>query len=164
MVKLNWTLLIMNIDDSALDFGAEERLPKDKKKLPHPLTCLAHLGFRTSALVVYMFGNAFSSSGFISIFICILLLLCIDFWVVKNITGRLLVGLRWWNKVSEQGENVWIYESRKPTSRIKNHPFETKWVLVFLALHLIFRFISGQLLLRSEWYQPFPEVLARMSF
>jgi len=22
---------------------------------------------------------------------------CLDFWVVKNITGRLLIGLRWWS-------------------------------------------------------------------
>lgn len=117
----------MNIDDSSLDFGAEERLPQDKNKLPHPLTCLAHLGFRTAALTVFLFCGIFSSSSFISIFIFILLLLCVDFWVVKNITGRLLVGLRWWNKVTEEGANEWVYESRKPTSSIKNHPFETKW-------------------------------------
>jgi hypothetical protein len=27
------------------------------------------------------------------------LLLAFDFWTVKNVTGRLLVGLRWWNEV-----------------------------------------------------------------
>lgn len=26
-------------------------------------------------------------------------LLAFDFWTVKNVSGRLLVGLRWWNKV-----------------------------------------------------------------
>lgn len=54
-----------------------------------------------------------------------------DFWTVKNITGsfksynfvlmlnmlimtgRLLVGLRWWNHVDEDGKSHWIYESRK---------------------------------------------------
>jgi len=30
-------------------------------------------------------------------FICVLLLSSFDFWTVKNVTGRLLVGLRWWN-------------------------------------------------------------------
>jgi hypothetical protein len=43
----------------------------------------------------------------------IVVLLSIDFWTVKNISGRLLVGLRWWNYVDEDGESRWIYESNK---------------------------------------------------
>ncbi|VBB27039.1 unnamed protein product [Acanthocheilonema viteae] len=46
-----------------------------------------------------------------------LTLLSIDFWTVKNITGRLLVGLRWWNFVDAEGNNHWRYESAKDTSR-----------------------------------------------
>ena len=42
-----------------------------------------------------------------------MLLLAADFWTVKNITGRLLVGLRWWNKVNEDGTSEWVFESRK---------------------------------------------------
>lgn len=36
-----------------------------------------------------------------------------DFWTVKNITGRLMVGLRWWNYVDDDGKSHWVYESRK---------------------------------------------------
>ena len=36
-----------------------------------------------------------------------------DFWTVKNITGRLLVGLRWWNHIDENGQSKWIFENRK---------------------------------------------------
>merc|ERR1711879_10426 len=36
-----------------------------------------------------------------------------DFWTVKNVTGRLLVGLRWWHYVKEDGTNVWMFESSK---------------------------------------------------
>lgn len=28
-------------------------------------------------------------------------------------TGRLLVGLRWWNYVDEDGQSHWVFESRK---------------------------------------------------
>jgi len=28
----------------------------------------------------------------------------VDFWIVKNISGRILVGLRWWVDFDEQGE------------------------------------------------------------
>lgn len=41
------------------------------------------------------------------------LLLSMDFWTVKNITGRLMVGLRWWNYVDDDGKSHWIFESRK---------------------------------------------------
>lgn len=36
-------------------------------------------------------------------------------------TGRLLVGLRWWNKIEEDGKSQWIYESRKGEA-LKKHP------------------------------------------
>lgn len=31
----------------------------------------------------------------------------------KNVSGRLLVGLRWWNQVDEDGKSRWVFESRK---------------------------------------------------
>lgn len=31
------------------------------------------------------------------IFIFVLIISALDFWTVKNVTGRLLVGLRWWS-------------------------------------------------------------------
>ena len=30
--------------------------------------------------------------------------------------GRLLVGLRWWNNVDEDGKSQWVFESRKVSS------------------------------------------------
>jgi len=40
------------------------------------------------------------------------MLLAFDFWTVKNISGRLLVGLRWWNEINEDGTNSWLFESK----------------------------------------------------
>ena len=53
------------------------------------------------------------SGHFIELFLTIILLLAFDFWTVKNVTGRLLVGLRWWNKVEEDGTSSWQFESKK---------------------------------------------------
>lgn len=58
--------------------------------------------------------------------IVVIILSAIDFWVVKNITGRfflklfppifykisLLVGLRWWSEISEDGTEKWVFESK----------------------------------------------------
>jgi hypothetical protein len=41
------------------------------------------------------------------------LLLSVDFWVVKNVSGRLLVGLRWWNQIRPDGTSSWVFESRQ---------------------------------------------------
>ncbi|XP_060060515.1 Golgi apparatus membrane protein TVP23 homolog C isoform X4 [Erinaceus europaeus] len=48
--------------------------------------------------------------------VTIILLLSCDFWTVKNVTGRLMVGLRWWNHIDEDGKSHWVFESRKASS------------------------------------------------
>lgn len=53
------------------------------------------------------------SDSFIASFVTVVLLLSMDFWTVKNITGRLMVGLRWWNYVDDDGKSHWIFEARK---------------------------------------------------
>jgi hypothetical protein len=37
-------------------------------------------------------------------FISVMILNALDFWTVKNVTGRLLVGLRWWSDYDEKGD------------------------------------------------------------
>lgn len=49
-----------------------------------------------------------------------------DFWTVKNITGRLMVGLRWWNYVDDDGVSHWVYESRKGAQQSRINPAESR--------------------------------------
>ncbi|NXR81454.1 TV23A protein, partial [Pycnonotus jocosus] len=78
----------------------------------HPLATFFHLFFRVSAIVTYLFCDWFSNS-FVACFVTILLLLSFDFWSVKNVTGRLLVGLRWWNQIDEDGKSHWVFEAKR---------------------------------------------------
>ena len=64
----------------------------------NPRTVFFHMLFRSAAVLTYIFCTAFSSSFTIN-FIAVVCLVSFDFWTVKNVTGRLLVGLRWWNEV-----------------------------------------------------------------
>ena len=78
----------------------------------HPTALLVHVVFKCSAVLVYVFCNWFSDD-FVIIFVLLTLLLTMDFWWTKNVSGRLLVGLRYWNEVEEQsGESKWQFESR----------------------------------------------------
>jgi hypothetical protein len=47
----------------------------------------------------------------VSTFIVVVLFSAVDFWVVKNVTGRLLVGLRWWSDFDQDGKEIWKFES-----------------------------------------------------
>lgn len=82
------------------------------KKLSHPYVTFFHLVFRGLAIITYLLCGWFSDS-FITSFVFVVLLLSADFWTVKNITGRLLVGLRWWNYVDDAGVSHWVFESKK---------------------------------------------------
>ncbi|XP_062304764.1 Golgi apparatus membrane protein TVP23 homolog A-like [Osmerus eperlanus] len=104
------------VDDTEdVDFGTEDE--EDEKarrsaKIRHPIASFVHLFFRVAAIVTYLLCDWFSKS-FASCFVLIITLLSCDFWSVKNVTGRLLVGLRWWNQVDEDGKSLWVFEARK---------------------------------------------------
>lgn len=50
-----------------------------------------------------------------------MLLLATDFYYLKNIAGRRLVGLRWWNEVNTgTGDSHWVFESSDPNTRTIN--------------------------------------------
>ncbi|KAK7111979.1 Golgi apparatus membrane protein TVP23 homolog B-like isoform X2 [Littorina saxatilis] len=140
-------------DDVTLNFGEEEELDQ-QKRLKHPVAVFFHIFFRAGALLTYFLCEFFSSS-FITNFIVIILLLCMDFWTVKNVTGRLLVGLRWWNYVDDKGESHWVFESRKGTpgsrkiSAIESRIF---WLAMVVSqiLWVVF-FITALFRLNFKW-------------
>uniref|UniRef100_A0A3Q0QSR4 Golgi apparatus membrane protein TVP23 homolog n=1 Tax=Amphilophus citrinellus TaxID=61819 RepID=A0A3Q0QSR4_AMPCI len=94
-------------------FGEDDENNQVKR---HPLASFFHLFFRTSAILVYLLCDILSSRFVVCMVIIILLLSC-DFWTVKNVSGRLLVGLRWWNQVDVDGKSHWVFESKKTDSK-----------------------------------------------
>lgn len=44
--------------------------------------------------------------------VLVVVLLALDFWTVRNVSGRVLVGLRFWNQVDDDGTSFWVFESR----------------------------------------------------
>lgn len=43
--------------------------------------------------------------------ILVITLSAMDFWVVKNLSGRYLVNLRWWNKFDKDGNSIYYFET-----------------------------------------------------
>eukprot|EP01018_Ginkgo_biloba_P033282 Gb_13546 [translate_table: standard] len=75
----------------------------------NPKTCFFHVFFKVAAIAFYILSSFFVKN-FVIHFVVTVLLASLDFWVVKNVSGRILVGLRWWNEINEQGESVWKFE------------------------------------------------------
>lgn len=73
-------------------------LPEFLRSARNPVPCFFHLVFKMLTLMVYFFGGWIWGGNFVLTFIFCTLFLSIDFYVSQNITGRLLVGLRWWTK------------------------------------------------------------------
>ncbi|KAG8623247.1 hypothetical protein KVT40_008223 [Elsinoe batatas] len=118
----------------------------------HPITLLCFLGFRISNILTYLLG-LFFTTNYVLVFIITILLLAMDFYYLKNIAGRRLVGLRWWNEVNAQsGESHWVFESAEEGTRTVNktdHRFfwialyalPVAWVALAIVAIVRFRFI-----------------------
>lgn len=81
------------------------------KKAANPGVCLVTVLFKIAAILSFILLDLFTNSEAI-VYLAVIIIGSADFWVMKNLSGRILVGLRWWNEVKENGEEVWIFESK----------------------------------------------------
>ncbi|RHY99282.1 hypothetical protein DYB37_006805 [Aphanomyces astaci] len=131
-----------------IDVSAEPHDSPSVRKAKHPVAASFHLLFKLLALGVYILGG-FVSNSFVFIFVICVLLLAFDFWTVKvritspspslelihekNVSGRLLVGLRWWNRINEDGSNEWVFESLEDMSEIDPLDAKIFWTSLYGA-------------------------------
>ncbi|EAN94237.1 hypothetical protein C3747_136g105 [Trypanosoma cruzi] len=91
----------------------------------HPFVAFFHVAFKAGAILTFILGSLFSSS-YVTIFVVTILFLAADFWMTKNVSGRMLVRLRWWNDVKEDGSSQWVFESA-PDADTRVNAFD-KWL------------------------------------
>ncbi|KAH3659372.1 uncharacterized protein OGAPODRAFT_99876 [Ogataea polymorpha] len=108
---------------------ADRTLYQRLSESSHPVALLFFLFFRLAPLLVYLLGVLFTSNYILN-FIITMLLLAADFWNVKNISGRLMVGLRWWNEANDLGQSIWVFETADPNRYI--NPIDSKVFWLFL--------------------------------
>ncbi|GLT71574.1 hypothetical protein SLA2020_435830 [Shorea laevis] len=117
---------------STADFGEVSRPPGEN--YANPKTCFFHVLFKAAALVFYILSALFFDN-FVIIFVVTVLLAALDFWVVKNVSGRILVGLRWWNEINDLGESVWRFEclDQESLARMNKKDSWLFWWTLYLA-------------------------------
>lgn len=89
------------------------------KKASSPVVAVFTMIFKLAAVLSFLLLSIFTSNDAI-IMLIVLILGSIDFWYTKNISGRILVGLRWWNVINpDTGEEKWIFESKNEGNKNK---------------------------------------------
>jgi uncharacterized membrane protein len=61
-------------------------MPEFLKESSQPSICIMHFGFKLAALFCYLIMN-FLVRNLVLTYIFVLILVIMDFWVVKNVTG-----------------------------------------------------------------------------
>lgn len=94
--------------------------------------------------------SALFFDNFVIIFVVTVLLAALDFWVVKNVSGRILVGLRWWNEINDLGESVWKFECLDQevsitSNKISVISFSSLFLLCSIALKLFYYWLCYHL-------------------
>eukprot|EP01084_Bolivina_argentea_P272271 463531_1 len=113
-----------------------------------PITAVFHYLFKFLALFMYVFGG-WISGNFVVVGVICILLLCFDFWTVKNVTGRLMVGLRWWRN---DETNDWVFESHDNPSEISPADSKLFWIGLYTSLAMwIFMLVIGILKFNIQW-------------
>jgi hypothetical protein len=125
-------------------FSADTEPQSIFKQSSHPKVLFFHLFFRTAAVATFIFSMF--TSDFVIPFVLVILFSAFDFWTVKNVSGRKLVGLRYWNDVKEDGTSVWIFESRNPNAGVQINQNDSRvfwWSLyLFPVIWVVFGIVE----------------------
>lgn len=123
-------------DNKDLEAGVNnEEVPEKKRTfaIPHPISVFFHILFKVLAvfcylLVPWLFDAESTSDAFTLVLIFVILCMAADFWTVKNVTGRLLVGMRYWNEIKDDGSNEWVYESLEGQRKLSKTEAAIFWI------------------------------------
>ena len=128
------------------------------KKSRNPLVALVTVTLKLLSILSFLFTSIFTSNEAL-VMTTVILFIAADFWYTKNISGRILVGLRWWNNYDKETQgNIWKFESKneikesnvdRKTFWISLYGFAALWVILFVWESIAFNFTWAFLCLIS---------------
>ena len=128
------------------------------KKSRNPQVALVTVSLKLLSLLFFLFFSIFTSNDAL-IMITVIIFIAADFWYTKNISGRILVGLRWWNNYDKETQgNIWKFESKneikesnidRKTFWISFYGFAACWLFLFVWECIMFNFTWAFLCLIS---------------
>jgi len=127
----NTTAATGRLNPDATPSDQEAGLAAIFRQSSHPLVLLCLYAFRLAAVATYLLCGFFTKNFVLST-VAVVVLLAMDFWNCRNVAGRRLVGLRYWNQVDDDGESYWVFESKDPTQPA--NPIDSKmfWTALYV--------------------------------
>uniref|UniRef100_A0A7S1EU47 Golgi apparatus membrane protein TVP23 homolog n=1 Tax=Timspurckia oligopyrenoides TaxID=708627 RepID=A0A7S1EU47_9RHOD len=98
----------------------------------HPTVAVFHVFFKICAITSYLLLGLFTHS-FVFQFVITVTMLAFDFWTVKNVSGRLMVGLRWWSDVNEDGSTSWRFETLEDPASVSTADHRIFWWSMYVT-------------------------------
>jgi hypothetical protein len=113
--------------------SSSSMMPGFMAEAGHPGVVFFHVIFKLLAILSYLLLS-FISSSYVFSFIVMSIFLASDFWVTKNVSGRILAGLRWWSCIKEDGSSEWIFESlpKEKRARLYDRDVSFFWHAIYL--------------------------------
>ena len=118
-----------------LDVGGSKspsKLPSMCGSAAHPLVALFHVAFLIGVVFLYLALPIIFKP--FTAYTLIIVASAIDFYYIKNIAGRLLVGLRWWIQFTDDGQQVYKFESKIDDRDIPTGNQKIFWDPIYLFL------------------------------
>ena len=123
--------IVLNNQRKQLGPNEEVTITNFYKKSSYPLIALITVILKLSSIISYFILSLFISNEAL-IMIIIILLGSADFWMTKNISGRILVGLRWYNLLKiETNQEIWRFEGKNEIKEA-NADRVTFWTSLYL--------------------------------
>ncbi len=143
--------IILNNQRKQLGPNEEVTITNFYKKSSYPLIALITVILKLSSIISYFILSLFISNEAL-IMIIIILLGSADFWMTKNISGRILVGLRWYNLLKiETNQEIWRFEGKNEIKEA-NADRVTFWTSLYLYnLIWIFLFLWELIRINFVW-------------
>jgi hypothetical protein len=135
--------------DDKMDFIPPEKFPESTTHNSRPvpthtgtIISVFHL-LKAAQYAVYIFGWILIPSAIFQ-WVLTILASSADFWFTKNVAGRLILGMRWSNKVTESGESQWVFEFVPGGISDRGAQRHTFWFLLWGGVGLwgLFSFFS----------------------
>ncbi|VWU50970.1 golgi apparatus membrane protein TVP23, putative [Hepatocystis sp. ex Piliocolobus tephrosceles] len=128
------------------------------KESKHPHICFAHIFFKLISILTYFIGpfllrnKITKENDFIITFSITLFLVSLDFYLVKNITGRFLVKMIWWIDANPDYSNKIVYYSLEENTK-NNVEEKIFWYALYINFFIwIIQAIQMLLSLQICWF------------
>ena len=143
--------IILNNQPKKLGPNEEVTIMNFYKKSSNPIVALITVILKLSSIICFFILSIFISNEAL-IMIIIILLGSADFWMTKNISGRILVGLRWYNLLKiETNQEIWRFEGKNEIKET-NADRVTFWTSLYLYnIIWIILFIWELIRINFDW-------------